>query len=78
MNIELFILDGHGKFIWPSFIFTFLSCFFLYQKTKMEFKKQKKIFLHEFKQLETIKIQIAKKKKMHKKFGSASFKLSQL
>ena len=56
MNLELFILGGYGYFIWSAFIFTFLSCFFLYLKTKKELIKQEKIFFHYFKQLQVIKI----------------------
>lgn len=45
MNLEILILGGYGQFVWPAFIFTFVSCFSLYVKTKKEFQKQeKKIF----------------------------------
>ncbi len=64
MNMELFILDGYGQFVWPAFIFTIVSCFFLYLKTKKEFHKQEKIYLKEFKQLETKKIEVDKKREV--------------
>ena len=64
MNMELFILDGYGQFVWPAFIFTFVSCFSLYLKTKKEFQKQEKIYLKEFKQLQTKKIEVDKKKEV--------------
>ena len=56
MNLELLILGGYGQFVWPAFIFTFVSCFVLYFKTKKEFQKQEKKFLKEFKQIQTTKI----------------------
>ena len=59
--MELFIFGGYGQFIWPAFIFTFLSCFFLYLKTKKELRRQEKIFLKEFKQIQEVKIKTAKK-----------------
>ena len=62
MNLELLILGGYGQFVWPAFIFTFVSCFSLYVKTKKEFQKLEKIFLKEFKQTPTEKIETAKKK----------------
>ena len=62
MNLELLILGGYGQFVWPAFIFTFASCFSLYIKTKKEFQKQEKIFLKEFKQMQTEKIETAKEK----------------
>jgi len=64
MNLELLILGGYGQFVWPAFIFTFVSCFSLYIKTKKEFQKQEKIFLKEFKQMQTEKIETAKEKEV--------------
>ena len=64
MNLELLILGGYGQFVWPAFIFTFVSCFSLYIKTKKEFQKQEKIFLKEFKQMQTEKIETVKEKEV--------------
>ena len=64
MNLEFLILDGYGQFVWPAFIFTFVSCFALYVKTKKEFQKQEKIFLKEFKQMQTERIETAKEKEV--------------
>ena len=63
MSLEFLILGGYGQFVWPAFIFTFVSCFTLYIKIKKEFKKQEKMFLNEFKQTRTIKIEAASKEK---------------
>ena len=60
MNLELLILGGYGQFVWPAFIFTFVSCFSLYVKTKKEFQKQEKKFFKEFKQMQTEKIETDK------------------
>ena len=62
MNLEFFILGGYGHFVWPAFIFTFLSCFALYLKTYKEFKKQEKMFLYEFKRKQAVKIETADEK----------------
>ena len=64
MNLEFLILGGYGQFVWPAFIFTFVSCFSLYVKTKKEFQKQEKIFLKEFKQMQTEKIETVKEKEV--------------
>ena len=64
MNLELFILGGYGHFVWPAFIFTFLSCFTLYLKTSKEFQRQEKIFLNEFKQMQLVKIKVVKEKEV--------------
>ncbi len=72
MNMDLFILGGYGQFVWPAFVFTFVSCAFLYLRTKKELQKQEKIFLNEFKQLQTIKIEAAKRKETTKEALSGS------
>ena len=66
MDIELLVLNGYGQFVWSAFIFTFVSCFLLYLKTKKELKKQEKMFLIEFKQTPVAKIEDAKQKELSK------------
>jgi len=66
--MELIILGGYGQFVWPAFIFTFVSCFLLYIKTKKELKKQEKMFLIEFKRMPISKIEVARQKNFQKKF----------
>ena len=67
MNLNLLILGGYGQFVWPAFIFTFAICFFLYLRTKKELKKQEKLFLNEFEQLQTAKIVVNSQKENTKK-----------
>ena len=62
MNLDFLILGGYGQFVWSAFFFTFVSCFVLYRKTKKEFRKQEKMFLKEFKQIQTEKIETAEEK----------------
>ena len=56
-------MNGYGQFVWPAFIFTFVSCLYLYLKIRIEFKQQEKIYLLKFKKAEVIKIQFDKRKK---------------
>ena len=63
MSLEIFLFNGYGYFVWPAFIFTFLSCFFLYLKTKWELQKQEKIYMNEFKKLRTLEIKTVEEKK---------------
>ena len=72
MNIEFLGLGGYGSFVWPAFIFTFLSCFLLYLKTKKEFKRQEKMFLIEFKQVPVRKNEVSKRKEISKEILSGS------
>ena len=72
MNIEFLTLGGYGQFVWPAFIFTFVTCFSLYLKTKKELNKQEKLFLIEYTQVAAAKIKVAKQKKPSKEvlFGN--------
>ena len=63
MLMELLTMNGHGQFVWPAFIFTFVSCLYLYLKIRIEFKQQEKIYLLKFKKVEVRKIQFDKRKK---------------
>ena len=63
---DLIYLGGYGQFVWPAFIFTFLSWFFLYVKTKRELQEQEKIYMNEFKKLRTLEIKTVEAKKEKK------------
>ena len=63
MNSNLFILNGYGQFVWPAFIFTFVSCLILYLQTKQELKKLEKIFFSERNKLKEETIEIVEDKK---------------
>ena len=66
MVLELLILGGYGQFVWPSFVFTFVSCLILYIKTKRELQKQEKIFLNEYKEAHTSRVQTLEEKEITK------------
>ena len=72
MDIKFLVLGGYGQFVWPAFIFTFVSCFLLYIKTKKELKRQEKMFLIEFKQIPVRKTELSKQKEFSKKILSGS------
>ena len=67
MSFEVLIFWGYGLFVWPAFIFTFFSFYFLYIKTKKELKKQETKFLREFKHLQTLRAASDKNKEVVKK-----------
>ena len=72
MDIKFLVLGGYGQFVWPAFIFTFVSCFLLYLKTKKELKRQEKMFLIEFKQTPITKIEVSKQKELLKEVLSTN------
>ena len=72
MSLNLLILDGYGMFVWPAFIFTFVSLFIVYIKTKKELIKQEKIFFSEFEEKNFHKIPKLKQEKIARGFSSAT------
>ena len=72
MNLEFLILGEYGQFVWPAFIFTFVSFYVLYIKTKKELQKQEKMFLGEYKEAHTAKIKSTEEKKITKEILSGS------
>ena len=71
MYIEILFFGGYGQFVWPAFIFTFVSCFMLYIKTKKELKIQEKMYFTEFKQIPATKIEVSKQKEFLKEILSS-------
>ena len=53
---ELLMMNGYGQYVWTAFTFSFVSCLYLYLKTRIEFKKYQKIYLSEFVSTEVEKI----------------------
>jgi len=41
-------LGGYGLYVWPAFIFTFLSLFLFYIKTNRELQEQQKLYVAKF------------------------------
>ncbi len=72
MNLELFIYNGYGYFVWPAFIFTFFSCFILYLKTKKELSKQEKVFFASFKESKVLHVEASSKKNTKKVLSTSS------
>ena len=63
MDFEFLILGGYGQFVWTAFIFSFVSCLYLYLKTRVAYKKYEKIYLSEFRSIQIEKIKFKKRKK---------------
>ena len=72
MIFQLINLGGYGQFVWPAFIFTFVSCLYLYLKTKNERKVQEKLFFLEFNTLKNKKIQFSNVKESTKEVLTAN------
>ena len=72
MHLELLILGGYGQFVWPAFIFTFVSCLILYKKTKKELQKQEEMYLSEYKEVHTARIKPTEEEEITKEILSGS------
>ena len=48
---KIVFMNGHGAFVWLSFVITFLACALTYFKTYKTLKKYEKDFANELKQL---------------------------
>ena len=59
-------MNGYGQFVWPAFIFSFASCFYLYAKIRSELKQQERTFFLEFREVQAKKIEFIKGKESTK------------
>ena len=72
MNLEIFTFGAYGLFVWPAFIFTFVSLLILYLKTKKALKKQEQLFFIKYKQAYTSRSKSFKEQKITKEVLSGS------
>ena len=72
MVLKFLFLGVYGQFVWPAFIFTFVSCLMLYVKTKKVLQKQEKIFFNEYKKVHVLSNESIKEKKITKESLSGS------
>ena len=68
----MFLLSGYGIFVWPAFIFTFVSCLVLFMKTKRDLQRLEKKFLSEFGKLKDEKDITSREEKIAKEVLSGS------
>ena len=66
MNFDIFSIDGYGIYVWSSFLFTFLTCLFLFLKTKKTLRKLEKDFIKEAQTLSDEQLEDLKKQKVAK------------
>ena len=64
MIIDILNLNGHGVFVWPSFIFPLIVCYILFLRTKKTLSKLEKENIKEIKILSQQKFEHIKKQKI--------------
>ena len=66
MNLNVFLMNGYGIYVWSSFLLTFLVCLFLFLKTRKSLKKLEKDFIKETQSLSQQQLKDIKKQKIAK------------
>tara|TARA_B100000029_G_scaffold56483_1_gene51129 strand:- start:1172 stop:1399 length:228 start_codon:yes stop_codon:yes gene_type:complete len=66
MNLDVFLMNGYGIYVWSSFLLTFLVCLFLFLKTRKTLKKLEQDFVKETQALSQQQLESLKKQKVAK------------
>ena len=66
MNLNIFLMDGYGMYVWSAFVFTFLVCLILYFKTRKSLRKLERDFKEEAEKLSVEQIDYLKTGKISK------------
>ena len=66
MNLNVFLMNGYGIYVWSSFLLTFLVCLFLFLKTRKTLKKLEKDFIKEAQSLSDEQLVDLKRQKVAK------------
>ena len=60
MNLDLFIMNGYGLYVWSAFAFTLVSFASLYFITKTQYVKERNKFIVKFGTLNSERLSLAK------------------
>ena len=66
MNLDVFLMNGYGVYVWTSFLITFSACLLLFLKTKKTLKKLEKDFIKETQALSDEQLEDLKRQKVAK------------
>ncbi len=66
MNLNIFLMNGYGIYVWLSFLLTFLVCLFLFLRTRKTLKKLEKDFIKETQNLSQQQFEDLKKQRIVK------------
>jgi len=66
MNLNVFLMNGYGIYVWSSFLLTFLVCLFLFLRTRKTLKKLEKDFVEETQNLSQQQLKDFKKQRIVK------------
>tara|TARA_B100002051_G_scaffold146375_1_gene138588 strand:- start:273 stop:500 length:228 start_codon:yes stop_codon:yes gene_type:complete len=66
MNLNVFLMNGYGIYVWSSFLLTLLVCLFLFLRTRKTLKKLEKDFIKETENLSQQQFEDFKKQRIVK------------
>ena len=68
MNLDLFIMNGYGLYVWSAFAFTLLNFLILYKLTSRQLIKEKAKFARKYESLNSDKVILAYKQSTNRTF----------
>ena len=68
MNLDLFIMNGYGLYVWSAFAFTLFNFLILYKITNRQLTKEKAKFARKYKSLNSDQVILAHKQSTNRSF----------
>ena len=68
MNLDLFIMNGYGLYVWSAFVFTLFNFLILYKVTSRQLVKEKAKFARKYESLNSDKVILAYKQSTNRTF----------
>ena len=68
MNLDLFIMNGYGLYVWSAFAFTLSNFLILYKVTSRQLTKEKSKFTRKYESLNSDQVILAHKQSTNRTF----------
>ena len=68
MNLDLFIMNGYGLYVWSAFAFTLFNFLILYKVTSRQLVKEKAKFARKYVSLNSDQVTLAHKQSTNRTF----------
>ena len=68
MNLNLFIMNGYGLYVWSAFTFTLFNFLILYKVTNRQLVKEKAKFAKKYESLNSDQVILAHKQSTNRTF----------
>ena len=68
MNLDLFIMNGYGLYVWSAFTFTLFNFLILYKVTSRQLIKEKAKFARKYESLNSDQVTSANKQSTNRTF----------